>query len=106
MASATTGTSDGLIIRNNIFYNQGAYGVAAWNTTNVKVYNNDFISWGQYGVGCVTSPATCDVRNNIFYNGPSNANLAAWYATDGAIWITTPVNNLLYSTNITYVLGS
>jgi hypothetical protein len=94
------GLSDGLLVRNNIFKNCGSWGINAHKIRNVRVFNNTFDMTGGFnGMGC-REESSCEVKNNIFYNGTS----LYWYQNSTIIDGTPEApgkNNLLFRTGIT-----
>ena len=104
MLQATAhGLSDGLIFRNNVFKNVLIWGLCIHEIKNVQVYNNTFdMTGGNQGMGCRYG-ASCEVKNNIFFNGRS----ARPYLFDEATIIDGTAaapgkNNLLYSVDQTF----
>ena len=97
------GLSDGLIFRNNVFKNCSSWGLCVHNIKNVRVYNNTFdMTGGIHGMGCRFG-ASCEVKNNIFFNGTT----AYWYEEATVIDGTGGApgkNNLLYSAD-RYISG-
>jgi hypothetical protein len=75
LEASVHGLSDGLIFRNNVFKNCAAWGLCVHQIKNVRVYNNTFdMTGGTHGMGCRFG-ASCEVKNNIFYNGKT----AYWF---------------------------
>jgi hypothetical protein len=94
------GLSDGLVVRNNVFKNCAAWGICAIKIKNLKVYNNTFdMTGGIHGMGC-REDSSCEVKNNIFYNG----NSLYWFENSTIIDGTPEApgkNNLLYREGVT-----
>lgn len=99
MQASTYNNSYNITVRNNVFKNLNAWGMCVHQIKKVKIYNNTFdITGGIHGVGCRYG-ASCEIKNNIFYNGS-----LYWFSADSTIIDGTTTapgkNNVLYKEGV------